>query len=56
MGDDFVLGEITLLRMRALLSRACGDLVAYQRLVDRYRTMAKLLGFEGHIAMADAMA
>ena len=56
MGDDFVLGEIMLLRMRALLSRACQDPVAYRGFVERYRTMAKSLGFEGHLAMVDAMA
>jgi hypothetical protein len=26
-----------------------------RRLVNRYRAMAKSLGFEGHIAMAEAM-
>ena len=56
MRDDFVLGEIMLLRMRALLSRACGDRAAYRGLVDRYRNKAESLGFEGHIAMADTMA
>jgi adenylate cyclase len=56
MGDDFVLGKIMLLRMRALLSRACQDPVAYRGFVERYRTMAKSLGFEGHLAMVDAMA
>jgi class 3 adenylate cyclase len=47
--------EITLLRLRALLSRARGDDVAYRDLADRYRTMAADLGFEGHMAMAEAM-
>jgi AAA ATPase domain/Adenylate and Guanylate cyclase catalytic domain len=47
--------EITLLRLRALLARARGDDVAYQDLVSRYRAMAESLGFEGHIAWADAM-
>ena len=47
--------DITLLRLRALLARARGDEVAYRDLVDRYRAMAKSLGFEGHIAMAEAM-
>ena len=47
--------EITLLRLRALLSRARGDNVAYRDLVGRYRAMAESLGFEGHIAMAEAM-
>jgi hypothetical protein len=47
--------DITLLRLRALFARARGDDVAYRDLVDRYRAMAKSLGFEGHIAWAEAM-
>jgi class 3 adenylate cyclase len=47
--------EITLLRLRALLTRARGDDVAYRDLVDRYRAMAESLGFEGHIAWAETM-
>jgi hypothetical protein len=47
--------DITLLRLRALLSRARGDDVAYRDLVSRYRAMAESLGFEGHIAWAKAM-
>jgi hypothetical protein len=47
--------EITLLRLRALLARSRGDNVAYRDLADRYRAMAKSLGFEGHIAWAEAM-
>ena len=47
--------EITLLRLRALLSRARGDNVAYRDLVSRYCAMAESLGFEGHIAMAEAL-
>ena len=43
------------LRLRALLARAHGDAVAYADLRDRYRDMAKSLGFEGHIAWAEAM-
>ena len=48
--------EITLLRLRALLARARGDDVAYRDLVSRYRAMAESLGFEGHIAWAEAMS
>ena len=51
----FVLYDITLLRLRALLARARGDDAAYRDFVDRYRTMAISLGFEGHIAMASTM-
>ncbi|HSS22903.1 MAG TPA: cyclase, partial [Mycobacterium sp.] len=53
--ERFVVREITLVRLRALLSRARGDDVAYRDLVSRYRTMAESLGFEGHIAVAQAM-
>jgi hypothetical protein len=53
--DGSAMLEITLLRLRALLSRACGDEVAYRDLVNRYRAMAESLGFEGHIAWAEAM-
>jgi adenylate cyclase len=52
----FVLYDITLLRLRALLARSRGDDAAYRDFVDRYRTMATSLGFEGHIAMAETMA
>jgi hypothetical protein len=47
--------EITLLRLRALLTRVRGGNVAYRDLVSRYRAMAESLGFEGHIAWAEAM-
>ena len=47
--------EITLLRLRALLARARGDDAAYRDLRDRYRAMAESLGYEGHIAWAEAM-
>ena len=54
--DSFAVREIWLLRLRALLARAHRDAVAYAHLRDRYRDMAKTLGFEGHIAWAEAMA
>ena len=47
--------EITLLRLHALLARARGDDVGYRDLASRYRAMAESLGFEGHIAWAQAM-
>jgi hypothetical protein len=53
--DGSAIPEITLLRLRALLSQARGDDVAYRDLANRYRAMAKTLGFEGHIAWAEAM-
>jgi hypothetical protein len=43
------------MRLRALLAKARGDGAAYTDLRDRYRDMAKSLGFEGHIAWAEAM-
>ena len=52
----FVLHDITLLRLRALLARARGDEASYSDLRDRYRDIAKTLGFDGHIAWAEAMA
>jgi adenylate cyclase len=51
----FVLFEVPLLRLRALLARAHGDATTYAQFRDRYRDMAKTLGFEGHIALAEAM-
>jgi adenylate cyclase len=51
----FVLNEITSLRMRALLARAEGDDAGYAEWRNRYGKMANELGFEGHIAMAEAM-
>jgi class 3 adenylate cyclase len=51
----FVMREITLLRLRALLAQARGDDVAHRDFVNRYRAMAESLGFEGHIAWAEAM-
>ena len=53
--DGSAIREVTLLRLRALLSRARGDDVAYQDLVGRYHAMAQSLGFEGHMAWAMAM-
>ena len=47
--------EIHLLRLRTLLAQARGDEARYLDLRDRYRDMAKTLGFEGHIAWAEAM-
>jgi class 3 adenylate cyclase len=55
-GDDgSTMREITLLRLRAMLSGAHGDDIAYRDLASRYCAMAKSLGFEGHSAWAEAM-
>jgi class 3 adenylate cyclase len=53
--EGLVVRDIWLLRLRALLGRAHGDDAAYTDFRDRYREMAKTLGFEGHIAWAEAM-
>ena len=47
--------DIWLLRLQALLAGANRDATAYAHFRDRYRDMATLLGFEGHIAWAEAM-
>jgi adenylate cyclase len=51
----FVLQEIPLLRMRALLARAHGDEAGYREFRDRYRAKATECGFEGHMALAEVM-
>ena len=53
--EGLVIREIWLQRLRALLARAQGDVGAYTHLRDRYRDMARTLGYEGHIAWAEAM-
>jgi class 3 adenylate cyclase len=53
--EGLAMRDIWLLRMRALLARAHGDAARYRDFRDRYRDMAKTLGFEGHIAWAEAM-
>jgi class 3 adenylate cyclase len=53
--EGLAIRDIWLLRLRALLARAHGDDAAYAGFRDRYRDMAKTLGFEGHIAWAEAM-
>ena len=55
-GDDgLVIREIWLLRLRALLAKAHGHETAYHDYRNRYRAMATELGFEGHMAWAEAM-
>ena len=51
----FVLFELPLLRMRALLARTHGDESGYREFRDRYRERATSLGFEGHVKVAAAM-
>jgi hypothetical protein len=53
--EGLLIRDIWLLRLRALPAWARGDEAAYRDDRDRYRDMAKTLGFEGHIAWAEAM-
>jgi hypothetical protein len=53
--EGLVMLDILLLRLRALLARAHDDADACADFRDRYRDMARTLGFEGHIAWAEAM-
>jgi len=53
--NGLAMRDIWLLRLRALLAQARGDAAAYTHFRDRYRAMAKSLGFEGHIAWVEAM-
>jgi class 3 adenylate cyclase len=53
--DGLALRDIWLLRLRALLAQTQGDEVSYRDYRDRYRDMAKTLGFEGHLDWAEAM-
>jgi hypothetical protein len=53
--EVWAMRDIWLLRLRTLMARARGDDVIYRELVGHYRQMAKFLGFEGHIAWAEAM-
>jgi hypothetical protein len=53
--EGLALCDIWLLRLRTLLARARGDEAADRDYRDRYRAMATELGFEGHIAWAEAM-
>jgi hypothetical protein len=52
--DGLPYRDILLLRLRALIARAHGD-AAYAHFRDRYRDMARTLGFEGHMKWAEAM-
>jgi class 3 adenylate cyclase len=53
--EGLVLRGIWLLRLRALLAQARGDAAAYASSRDHYRDTARTLGFEGHMAWAEAM-
>ena len=49
--DGFVVCDVLLLRLHALLARAHGDTATYAHFRDRYRDKARTLGYEGHIAL-----
>jgi adenylate cyclase len=51
----FVLHEIWLMRLRALLAQALDDEPAYLDFRDRYRAMATSFGFQGHMTWAEDM-
>lgn len=51
----FVLYELQLLRLRALLARSREEQQRYGELANQYRTMATSLGSDGHIAVAESM-
>jgi hypothetical protein len=53
--DRLVMRDIWLLRLHALVARARGDEASYRDYRDRYRELATSLGFEGHMAWAEAM-
>ncbi len=52
----FMLHEVPLLRLRALVARAEGDVAAQRCFADRYLATARACGFEGHVAVAQALA
>jgi adenylate cyclase len=53
--NGWVIRDLMLLRLRALLAQTRGATARYRELVERYRTMATSLGYEGHVAWAEAM-
>ncbi len=53
--NGWVIRDLMLLRLRALLAQTRGATARYRDLVERYRTMATSLGYEGHVAWAEAM-
>ena len=53
--NGWVIRDLMLLRLRALLAQARGATARYRDLVERYRTMATSLGYEGHVVWAEAM-
>jgi adenylate cyclase len=52
---EFVLHELPILQMRALLARREGDESRYRQFLDRFRAKAQQADFEGCVAQADAL-
>jgi adenylate cyclase len=52
----FVLHELPVLRLRALLARARGDGPGHQQFLERMRAKASEADFEGYLAQAEAMS
>jgi adenylate cyclase len=52
----FVLHELPVLRLRALLARAHRDEPRYHEFLQRFRAKAREADFEGYLAQAEAMA
>ncbi len=52
----FVLHELPILRLRALLAGANGDTASYREFLAAFRAKARQAEFEGYLAQADAMA
>ncbi|OBH58455.1 hypothetical protein A5686_24230 [Mycobacterium sp. E2479] len=52
----FVLHQLPILRLQALLARNSGDKLGYQKFLARFRENALAADFEGYVAQADAMA
>jgi hypothetical protein len=52
----FVYHELPLLRLNAMLAKVRGDDDRYREFRERYRALAESSGFEGHIALAHAIA
>jgi adenylate cyclase len=48
--------QLWLLRCRALLANAVGDVVGYEEYVTRYRDLAEELDARGHLAVAEQLA
>ena len=53
--EHWAIRDVTLLRLRALMTHARGDDIAHRDLVIRYYDMAESLRFEGHVEWARAM-